>query len=512
MKYPPLIPAVRITSGLLCLVFSGCTVGPQFEPPVTGVPANWSAGPMDVSTPVNNAPVDEIWWKSFHDPELNSLVTRLASQNLDLQIAAEHILQGRAQRTVVASEGLPQFDAQGSYSHRRVSATGLASLFEPAPGAPLEYNLFRDMISVSWEVDLFGRVRRGVEAANADTQAAIEMRHGIAVIGIADLTQSYVQLRGIQSQEAVLEQSLAAAKQRVNLVRDRFVTGVGTEADVAQADDQVALVAQDLAPLHELQARQLNAISYLLGEQPGSLDQELSGTAPVLTPPTVPMGLPSELMRRRPDIREAEDRLHAATAQTGVAVAEFYPDVNLTGNLGTESLGLGTLFKWVSRQYMIGPTVDLPIFRGGQLIGQLHFRESQQREAALNYRKVVLQAWQDVDNALTAYAEERHRRNEAQRTARDAEISLQDTEQRAGEGVASSVDVIDAQIAVYQAQNLLAQDQTEVATDLVGLFRALGGGWSVVDQPASREASTRNYPRGTVPEFTKTSTLPGPTL
>ena len=463
------------------LLLAGCTVGPNFERPRVDSPASYGDEPTDVPSRTYGGEVDTRWWMTFRDPELSALVDRLGKQNLDLQSAAERIAQSRAQRDVAASQGLPHIDATPRYTRQRESPNGVASLTEPVPGAPLEFNLFQPMLSAGWELDLFGRVRRAVEAADAQTQSAIEARRGIALSAIAELAQDYMQLRQLQREEAFVRQNLALSQRRVGLVRNRFANGVATTLDVAQAEAQASTIAQDLPTLLSQQAQMINAIGLLLAEPPRSLLDELSKPAaqpPV--PPAVPIGLPGALMRRRPDIRQAEADLHAATAQTGVAVASFYPDISLSGSFGFESLKTSSLFDWASRAFMGGAAIDLPIFEGGRLKGTLKLRKSQQREAAIQYRRVVLQAWHDVDNALTGYAEAQHAQADTLATGQANARALKAAEQQYAEGVTTFIDVIQAQAALLQSQDALARSNAQVEIALVALYKALGGGWETV--------------------------------
>jgi NodT family efflux transporter outer membrane factor (OMF) lipoprotein len=479
-----------VTGGLLLL--ASCTVGPNFHRPQVDAPPAFGATPADVASRFSAAEVDPHWWDRLNDPELTTLVGRLAAQNLDLQQAAERIEQARAERQVAASQGLPRINGQGQYQRQRVSPNGVASLEQPAPGAPLEFNVFRAMLTASWELDLFGRVRRAVEAANANTEAAVEARHGVALTAISDLAQSYLQLRLLQTQQGVLERNLAIADRRRQLVRDRFANGVATTLEVAQADAQGLAIAQDLPTLRAQQAKLVNAIGLLLAEPPRTLAPELATPVALpLAPPVVPVGLPADLARRRPDVREAEARLHAATAETGVAVANFYPDITLGGNFGFESLHLGSLFDWDSRQFMVGPTVDVPIFQGGRLTGTLRLRSSQQREAALQFRKTVLQAWDEVDDGLTAYAEAQHRRVDAAGT-RDADArALAAADEQYRQGTTTLLDVIAAQEGVLRGEETVAQAQGDLLMRLVELYRALGGGWESVPEPGPAPKPSR---------------------
>ncbi len=470
------------------IVLAGCTVGPDFHPPVSGAPQDWPSQefpsqPGGVASRTVDTAIDPHWWNSFADPTLSSLVARVARQNLDLQAAAERILQGRAQREVVRSQGLPQITEQSSYMHTRLSPVGdPVALVVPAPNAPLEFDLYQNGLSSSWELDLFGRVRRGVEAANADTQAAIEDRRGIALSAIAELAQDYLQLRGVQAEQAIAGRNLDLARQDTELVGRRFADGVATILDLAQARAEQATIAATLSPLRTQEAALINAIGLLLGEAPRALEAELRPPAaqPVV-PPVVPIGLPATLVRRRPDVRQAEARLHSATAQTGVAVAEFYPDVTLMGSFELQGLRFRDAFGLYARQFQVGPSVSIPLFEGGRLRGTLRMRQSQQREAAINFRRTLLEAWQEVDDALTAYAEAQRRRAQVADAAAQNATALQAARQRYAEGVIDFLNINQIQSQLLQSQNDLASSDTQIATDLVMLYRALGGGWEIAD-------------------------------
>ena len=464
-------------------LLAGCTVGPDFRPPVAGAPQAWGPQRTDVPSRTDTAEADPRWWDSFDDAELSSLVARVATQNLDLKAAAERILQGRAQRAVVASQGLPQLNEQSYYNRTRYSPKGNPfGYLPPTPGALFEADVYQNGLSSSWELDLFGRVRRGVEAANADTQAAIEDRRGIALSAIAELAQDYLQLRGVQAERGIAERNLGLAEQDTGLVRRRFADGVATMLDLAQARAQQSTIAATISPLRAQEAALVNAIGLLLGEQPRALEAELRGPATQPdVPPVVPIGLPATLVRRRPDVRQAEARLHAATAQTGVAVAEFYPDVTLMGSVGLQSLQIKDLFGLYTREFQVGPTVSIPLFQGGRLRGTLRMRQSQQREAAISFQRTLLGAWREVDDALTAYAEAQHRRVQVADAAAQNAVALQAARQRYTAGVIDFLNVNSTQAQLLQSQNDLASSDTQIATDLVVLYRALGGGWDITD-------------------------------
>jgi NodT family efflux transporter outer membrane factor (OMF) lipoprotein len=468
---------------MLGIGLAGCTVGPDFQSPeIREAPRRSALDGENVPSRTVEGAVDMTWWKSFRDSRLSSLVERLAAQNLDLQTAAERVVQSVAQRQVAASQGLPHIDGQSLSTYNRQSPNGTLSLITPAPGAPLEYALFRDGLTSSWQLDLFGRVRRAVEAADASTLAAVENRHGVALVAIAELAQSYMQLRGTQNRLGIAKRNLRLAEENVELANTRFRNGVATTLDLAQARAQQATIAATLPPLRIQEAEFINAIGLLLGDTPRALEAELHRSQLLpRVPRKVPVGLPGTLVRRRPDVREAEAKLHEATAQTGVAVASFYPDITLNGAANVESLHLSNLFTPTSGAFAVGPSVSIPIFEGGQLKGTLTLRESQQREAAILFQETVLRAWKEVDDAMTAYREAQLRRADVARSVAENQTALEAARQRYSEGAIDFLNVITTQAQLLQSENDLADSDTLIATNLINLYRALGGGWEIVD-------------------------------
>jgi NodT family efflux transporter outer membrane factor (OMF) lipoprotein len=468
---------------MLGIGLPGCTVGPDYQSPeIREAPRRSASDGGSLPSRTVEGRVDIVWWKSFRDSQLSSLVERLVAQNLDLETAAERVIQSVAQRQVAASQGLPHIQGQSLTTYNRQSPNGPLSLLTPAPGAPLEYALFRDGLTSSWQLDLFGRVRRAVEAADANTLAAVENRHGVALAAIAELAQSYMQLRGTQNRLGIAKRNLRLAEENVELANTRFNEGVATTLDLSQARAQQATIAATLPPLRIQEAALINAIGLLLGDAPRTLEAELRRSQILpRVPRKVPVGLPGTLVRRRPDVREAEARLHEATAQTGVAVASFYPDVTLNGAANLESLHLSNLFSPTSGAFAVGPSVSIPIFQGGQLSGALALRESRQREAAVFFQKTVLRSWKEVDDALTAYREAQRRRADIARSVTENQAALQAARQRYSEGAIDFLNVIATQAQLLQSENDLADSDTQIATNLVNLYRALGGGWEVAD-------------------------------
>jgi NodT family efflux transporter outer membrane factor (OMF) lipoprotein len=466
----------------LAIGLIGCAVGPDFQSPeVREAPGRSEPDGESVPSRTVKGAIDIVWWKSFRDFELSSLVERLSAQSLDLKTAAERVVQSVAQRQVAASQGLPHVEGQSLDTYNRQSPNGPLSLLTPAPGAPLEYALFRDGLTSSWQLDLFGRVRRAVEA-DANTLAAVEFRHGVALAAIAELAHSYMLLRGTQNRLRIAKRNLGLAEENVELVNTRFRNGVATTLDLAQARAQQATIAAALPPLRAKEAELINAIGLLLGEPPRALEVELHRSQIMpRVPRRVPVGLPGTIVRRRPDVREAEARLHEATAQTGVAVANFYPDVTLNGAASVESLHLSNLFSPASAAFAVGPSVSMPIFEGGRLRGALALSESRQREAAIFFRETVLRAWKEVDDALTNFREAQRRRIDIARSVTENQSALQAARQRYSEGATNFLDVTATQAQLLQSENDLADSDTEIATDLVNMYRALGGGWEIAD-------------------------------
>jgi len=270
--------------------------GTEVSGPQMPAPPAWGSEPVDAATKTYGGTVDSTWWNSFHDAELTSLVTRLAKENLDLKSAAERVEQARDARQIARAAGLPSLNANASYTRFARARTDFCHFVTPAPGAPLDYNFFADNVSSSWDLDLFGRVRRSVEAAEAILRLQSKRNTAIALAAISELAQDYMQLRGVQAREAILEDNLKLAEENLRLVQDRFNNGVSTTLDVANAQAQRASIAALIPPVEAYKAGLINAIGMLLAQPPRVLEKELEGTAPQPpTPLSVPVGLPGDL-------------------------------------------------------------------------------------------------------------------------------------------------------------------------------------------------------------------------
>ncbi len=478
----------------------GCTLGPNFKQPGWASPSSWFAGPKEAVAPVRSVPVaepiDVNWWTLFHDPVLTSLEQRVASENLDVKTAGIRMTESRAQLAVARAGLFPTLNGNASYIRQQSSQNGVFAVIPSAAGATAAngasgnsagavqgrgvqpFDLFQGGFDASWEVDLWGGVARSVESATASTEAANEATRSVLLSSLAEVARDYIQLRGVQAQLAIARDNVHTARQSLDLTQQRAAGGVTTDLDVANASAQLRTTLAQIPSLEQQEAQTINALSLLLGQPPNALRQELVTAKPVPpVPPRVPVGIPSELARRRPDIRQAEAQLHAATADIGVAQANFYPSVNLTGSVGLQSLQFGTLFNLNSKQYSLGPGLTIPIFQGGQLRATLQLREALQQEAAINFQKTVLQAWHDVDNALTAYQAEQTRRDELVHAVTENRRALVLAQSRYQQGVADFLTVLDAERSLLAAQQQLADSTTTVSSNLVALYKALGGGW-----------------------------------
>jgi len=467
MSLPRVIPFVL--AGLL----AGCTVGPDYHPPKTAAPAQW-ASPRDGGE-TNLPAADAAWWKSFQDAELDSLVVRAAQSNLNLRAALARVREARAAAGVVAAARSPTLDAAGSYARDRYSGNG----FPPfPPGVPVEANVYQAGFDAAWELDVFGGTRRATEAARADLAAAEYGRRNVLITITAEVARHYVAARAFQRRLAVAGANLQAQEEILALTRDRFAKGLTGELDVQEAD---ALLAATRAqtPVFESGFRDaVYQLALLLGQPPGALLDELTNAAPIpAAPPAVPVGLPSDLLRRRPDVRQAERQLAAATARVGAAASALYPKFSLTGNAGLQSISPGDWFDAGSFFWTAGPTVQWRIFDAGRIRGGIRAQNARVDQALAAYEQTMLAAFTDVETALTAYAKEQTRRQSLTHAAQAGEQVVALARDLYSHGLADFLRVLEAQRSLYQSQDALVESERAVSSDLIALYKALGGGW-----------------------------------
>ena len=499
---------VIAATAALCLW--GCTVGPDYrrpEPPA--VPA-WKDPAAQGGLANQQSDPDPSWWLSFNDPALAQLIEKGITGNLDVQQAVVRVLEARQSVVAARAAGLPALNGSASYEREMLGAKGilesqgayqdlnqLANRLAPynatVPGlsqgivtggtqafnqlaAPV--NLYQYGLDASWELDLFGRVRRSVEQARAQAQAQSEALNDALIVLESEIVQAYIQLRGAQALKVSQEENVKAAADSLDLTQRRQQNGLTTQLDVDQARTQLDQTRQQL-PTYDKQIQQaMNTLSVLTGQVPGSVDDELREIKPLpAIPGVVEVGVPSTLARRRPDIRQAEATLHAATASVGVAVAAFYPDISLTGTIGMRALDASYLTNWASHFYSAGPSISLPIFSGGQLSANLTLARAEQRQAALNYRGTVLNALREVEDALVAYRTDRASRDLLQDALDSAQLTWSLAQNQYEHGLATFIQVLDSERTVLSDRQALVQADVQIVNDIVTLYRSLGGGW-----------------------------------
>ncbi len=470
------------------------------------------APPSQKQPYVSGDPVDPAWWNRFNDPILTRLESQAVAQNLDLQIATQRLLEAEAQAQITGAALYPTLSGAGSYTREGPSKEGIFNAFGSgaavsttagttadggggsvggggfSASAIQPLDLYQYGLQTMYDLDLWGKNRRAVEAAVAAARSSEEARRAALLNVEAQVASNYIQLRGAQKVLDITQKNLNFANQLVQLTVERQQAGLTTSLDVANARATAAQISSQIPTLITERDNDINQIGELLGITPDSLPADLLNLQPVpLTPPDVPIGMPADLLRRRPDIREAEADLHEATAETGVAVADFFPDVQLSASASFQALQFKNLNEFKALTYAFGPNISIPIFEGGQLHGQLALRQAQQKEDAINYARTVLTAFYQVDNALIAYNQEHATLAQLGIDTQQSQIALTLAEDQYKQGLADYLQVLDAQQSLLSAQQSQAQAVANLSTDLVTLYQSLGGGWQQAfpDQHAS---------------------------
>ena len=467
----------------LALFATGCAVGPNYSRPAANVPAQWTA-PSTTGTRPSVAPETDLWWKSFNDPELDSLISRAAQANYDLKISAARVEEARAASGIAKSSLFPQVNAD--VSAERVRQIGIAlpaSGQNPASARPVVFpytiNDFQGSFDASWEIDVFGRLRRQVEAARGDLRASEQDRRNVLITVFGDVGRNYSELRGLQLRLDIANKNVAVAEDEVKLTRDLAKAGQATERDVAQAEAQLESVKAQIPQLNASIEDSIHRLSVLTGQQPGALDHELAMKAPLpVVPPEVPVGLPSDLLTRRPDIQSADAQLAAATARVGQAKADYFPTFTLVGSAGRQAAQLHELTLGLGNFFAAGPSISVPVFTGGRIRSNVALQNARVEESRAAYQRTVLNALEETENGLVNYSDEQSRREHLEESVRSSEdaLNLADAQYRAG--LADFLTVLDSERTLFANEDQLAQSQTGVVVDLIALYKALGGGWS----------------------------------
>ena len=481
MKYLKTNDPFQSMAMLLCLFAAGCSVGPNYHRPEIAAPPVWQeAQQSGIDTQAGQLAE---WWKEFKDPVLDGLVERAVKNNLDLRIAEARVREERAALAATAAGLWPTLDLSGSYSRNRASQNAVGSptqgaIAVPSGGRQLENNFYKTGFDSSWEIDVFGGTRRQIEGAEAILQASIEERRGVLVTLLGDVARNYIDLRGLQRRLEVAQENLRAQQDTLGLTKVRFDAGLASDFEVAQSEGQVNTTAAQIPALQSALKQAAYRLDVLLGTQPGTSWDELAKTAPIpALPPQAHVGLPADLLRRRPDIRSAERQVAAASAQVGAATADLYPRFSLLGSIGLQSISASDWITAQSRFWSIGPTISWPVFDAGRIRATIEIRNAQQEQALRQYEKSILTAFEDVENSLVNYGNEQSR----YRSLLEAAAANRRAEQMANDlyiqGLVPFLNVLDAQRALYATESDLAQSEANMAANLVALYKALGGGW-----------------------------------
>jgi len=457
------------------LALGGCTVGPDYVEPETETPDAWHSAAVDGLE--DGQATLQTWWTVFDDDQLNELVLRSANGNLDLRAALWRVEEARALRGVVAGERKPQVGFSADATRSKPSENGLLGDFAPEDGFEAE-NLFATGLGASWEIDVFGRIRRQVEAADAATEASVEAYRDVLVSLYAETALAYLNVRTAQERLRIARANVEAQESTLQLTRDRFDAGLVSALDVTQAESNLANT-YSLIPVIERDLNEgLNRLAVLLGEHPGTLHAELDQEVAIPhEPEAVATGLPTELLRQRPDVRQAERLLASQTAKIGVATADLYPTFSLTGFLGLEAVNAGDLGSSDSVTWNIGLPLRWNIFAGGRIRSRIRAEEARTNQLLAAYEQTVLDALEEAENTMVAFAKEVERRARLEQAVDATQRSLDLVLTQYTAGLTDFQNVLDTQRTLLLREDELAVAEGLVVSNLVRLYRALGGGW-----------------------------------
>jgi len=450
-------------------MLSACTVGPNYKRPEVGAPATWR-----ITDETSGSLADLGWWQLFHDPALQNLIRAALKNNNDLLLAAARVSEARALVGVARSAQLPQLDGGAQYKNQRFSEASFPPIDKLGVNPDMDF--YRTDLDLSFELDLWGRLRRATEAARAELLTSEENQRTVMIALVSDVAQAYFQLLELDREAAIDRRTLESRRDSLNLVRRRYDDGLASNLDVKRSEEELAFAAATVPDVERRIMQAENRVSILLGQNPGPIARGAALENQQM-PPDVPAGLPSALLERRPDILAAEQHLVAANARIGAAKAEFFPQISLTGAFGTESVSLSDFFSGPSRLWQVGPTVTLPIFHGGRLRANLQASEAKEQQALVQYRKSIQQAFREVDDALIFHGKAREIRLERERRVQAARQALTLANLRYANGVSSYLDVLDTQRQLFSAETDLALITRDQLVAVVQLYKALGGGW-----------------------------------
>jgi NodT family efflux transporter outer membrane factor (OMF) lipoprotein len=480
----------RIAFCIMTASLSGCMVGPDYYKPQVAVPPAYHT---QLTASTNQPPQDLAqWWRIFHDPQLDALIEQAVATNHDVRLAQARVREARAQAGVTRSALFPTVNASGDYSRQRLSQNTPSGFVARAAGQSLEQNYFDTGFDTSWELDIFGGNRRALEGANAELGASEEARRGVLISVIAEVGLNYLDLRGLQKQLAVARDNLSLQEQTLALTRDRFRAGLANELDAARAEAQAEETRSQIPLLEQDIQRSIHRLSVLLGKEPAELESQLVVAAPIPpATPGIPVGLPSELLRRRPDIRQAEREVASATAQVGVATADLFPRFFLTGAAGLQSVNASDFFNSSSRFWSIGPSMSWPVFTAGRIRQNIKVQNARHEQSLIRYEQTVLTSLEEVENALVACGKEQEHHQALVQSELANRRAVELADERYRSGLVDFLNVLDTQRSLLAVQDDLAQSDRTIDQNIVRLYKALGGGWERETELAQFKQTTR---------------------
>ena len=451
------------TITLLALASSGCMIGPDYLRPVIDSPQSWRVSDETAKDLANSA-----WWEQFNDPVLNDLIATALRENKDLMIASARIDEYAGRYGVTRSQLFPQIGLGYDVTKQK----------NTIPGTTVKgtYNSYETFLSASWEIDLWGKIRRQSEAARAQIVATEEGRQGVILTLVSSVANNYVTLRSLDRQLEIAKATAKTRGESYQVFQDRYSGGVISQLELSQNRSQYDEALASIPVIEKTIAQQENALSLLLGRNPGPIAR--GKNIDELAPPTTPEGLPSSLLERRPDLREAEQNLIAANAQIGAAKAAFFPSISLTGLLGVASGGLSSLFHSESKVWQYGAAVNLPIFTGGSLFGQLQVAEAQQQQALYSYQKAIQQAFSEVNNALVDQEKTRVQLAAQADEVKSLVLYAELARLRYDNGYTSYLEVVDAERSLFGVQQSYTQTKQTLLQAAINTYKAMGGGWT----------------------------------
>ena len=462
---------LSVLSTLSVLLLAGCVAGPNYKRPLMPTPTSFRGADQ---APSPQSLADTKWPELFQDAALTNLVTTALTSNYDMRIAAERVLQARAQYGITRSETLPTVNLLGGFSASRNSLIGANKLLPPGVNNDVSYSQLG--FALGWELDVWGRVRRMKESELALYLATEEAQRAVTATVIADTTEAYLALREFDLELEIAMKTRTAAEDSLRLTRLRQQQGVATGLDVYQAEQLLRSATAQIAASERAIAQAENALSLLTGQPPSAVARGKK-LEELIAPAQVPAGLPSSLLERRPDIRAAEQSLIAANAQIGVARAAYFPQISLTGFLGGQSRAITDLFTGPARQWSFTPVASLPIFNAGRIRNGVRLTEAVEREAVVRYERSIQTAFREVSDSLIGFQKNAEQRDQQQLLVGALRESTRLSTVRYEGGLDSYLQVLDAQRNLFEGELIEARLRRDVLLSFVQLYRALGGGW-----------------------------------